>query len=116
MMSELKDVMWCKVGAFRNADDLAYALDRIRAMRRRELDELSVSAETIHNASLVEWFELRNGLQATEATVLAALHRRESRGAHQRDDFPHVSDEYQRNQRVWLSNGELVSSFAESSA
>jgi succinate dehydrogenase/fumarate reductase flavoprotein subunit len=111
MLGELKEVMWNKVGAFRKADELAQARDRIREMRRSELDELSVSPETIHNASLVEWFELRNGLQAAEAVTVAGANRRESRGAHQRLDFPQASDAYQFNQRIWLANGEVVSSF-----
>jgi succinate dehydrogenase/fumarate reductase flavoprotein subunit len=113
MMTELKELMWRKVGTFRNADDLADAFERIRTMRRRGLDSLSVSAERVHNASLVEWFELRSGLHAAEAVAIAALNRRESRGAHQRDDFPQVRAEYQRNQRIWLSGSELVSSFRD---
>ena len=45
LMGELKKLMWGKVGAFRNGPDLAAALDRIRAMRRDDLDDLSVSAQ-----------------------------------------------------------------------
>ncbi len=111
MLRELKEMMWTKVGAFRTADDLAQARDRIRAMQKSELDELSVSLETIHNASLVEWFEARNGLQAAEAVTVAALNRRESRGAHQRLDFPKTLDAFQLNQQIAFKNGEIVSSF-----
>jgi succinate dehydrogenase/fumarate reductase flavoprotein subunit len=113
MMMELKELMWSKVGAFRHAGNLTDAFERIRTMRHRGLDELAVSAERIHNASMVEWFELRNGLHASEAVAMAALNRRESRGAHQRDDFPQARPEYQCNQRIWLSGGELVSSFQD---
>jgi succinate dehydrogenase/fumarate reductase flavoprotein subunit len=112
LMRELKDVMWREVGAFRDASKLSRALDRIRVMRR-DLDTLAVSAEKVHNVSLVEWFELRNGLHAAEAAAIAAFNRRESRGAHQRDDFPRTRDEYQRNQRISLSDGRLVSSFQD---
>jgi aspartate oxidase len=42
---------------------------------------------------------------------MAALNRRESRGAHQRDDFPQTRSEYEMNQRIWLCNGKLVSDF-----
>ena len=63
--------------------------------------------------SLVEWFELRNGLLAAEALTLAALNRRESRGAHQRDDFPETLDNYQLSQKIMLENGKLVSSLME---
>jgi succinate dehydrogenase/fumarate reductase flavoprotein subunit len=112
MLGELRELMWTKVGAFRTADDLADARQRIHAMRTSELDELSVSAETVHNASLVEWFELRGGLQAAEAVTVAALNRRESRGAHQRVDFPHTLDAFQLHQTIALDNGAIVSDLA----
>ena len=74
---------------------------------------MAVSAETVHNTSLVEWFELRNGLLAVEALTVAALNRRESRGAHQRDDFPETLDAYQLSQCISLEGDDLVSSFRE---
>ena len=72
-----------------------------------------MSSERIHNTSLVEWFELRSGLCAAEALAMSALNRRESRGAHQRDDFPQTRREYGMNQRIWLAEGKLVSSFED---
>jgi succinate dehydrogenase/fumarate reductase flavoprotein subunit len=111
MLGELKEIMWKKVGAFRTADGLVEAQKRISTMRHTELDELTIPAETIHNISLVEWFELRSGLQAAEAVAVAGLNRRESRGAHQRLDFPETFDDYRTNQRIWLADGEISSSF-----
>lgn len=111
MLGELKEIMWKKVGAFRTADGLIEARKRISTMRHAELDELTIPPETIHNTSLVEWFELRSGLQAAEAVAVAGLNRRESRGAHQRLDFPEPCDDYRTNQRIWLADGEISSSF-----
>jgi succinate dehydrogenase/fumarate reductase flavoprotein subunit len=116
LMGELKTLMWGKVGAFRNARDLTAALARLKGMREHELDALAVSVQAAHNTGLVEWFELRNGLLAAEAVASAALARRESRGAHQRDDFPKLDDRYLANQRLSLEGGDLVSSFAGLSA
>jgi succinate dehydrogenase / fumarate reductase flavoprotein subunit/fumarate reductase (CoM/CoB) subunit A len=113
MIGDLKELMWAKVGMFRNENDLEEALADIRAKRRTGLQKLAVSADAIHNTSVVEWFELRNGLLALEALALAALSRRESRGAHQRDDYPETLDEYQRSQRLYLENDEVISSFGE---
>lgn len=111
LMSEVKALMWRKVGAFRNAADLEDARSRIHAMRQSELDALSISPEANFNTSVVEWFELRNGLLAAEAVAAAALNRQESRGAHQRDDFPKADDRFLANQRLTLTGGELVSAF-----
>jgi succinate dehydrogenase / fumarate reductase flavoprotein subunit/fumarate reductase (CoM/CoB) subunit A len=113
LMGELKELMWRKVGPFRTAAALGEALDRIRAMRERDLPATAVSSERVHNASLVEWFELRSGLYAAEALAMSALNRQESRGAHQRDDFPETRSEYEMNQRIWLADGKLVSSFED---
>ena len=113
LFGDLKELMWTKVGMFRNENDLTDANTKIQAMRQSELQNLAVSNETIHNISLVEWFELRNGLLAAEALTLAALNRRESRGAHQRDDFPDTLDHFQISQRIMLEKGKLTSSFME---
>jgi succinate dehydrogenase / fumarate reductase flavoprotein subunit/fumarate reductase (CoM/CoB) subunit A len=111
MIGELKRLMWEQVGAFRNGPDLEQARNRIRAMQRDSLNELTVSTQSAYNTSLVEWFELRNGLLAAEAVATAALRRQESRGAHQRDDFPKAVDRYLANQQLSLRDGELVSAF-----
>ncbi len=46
----------------------------------------------------------------------AALNRQESRGAHQRDDFPKADDRFLANQRLTLEGGEIVSAFKRVSA
>ncbi len=111
MLGEVRELMWERVGAFRTASDLATARGRIRHMLDGDLEDLSVSPQSVHNASLIEWFELRNGLQAAEAVTCAAFNRRESRGAHQRLDFPETLEAYQINQRLALVDGRIVSSF-----
>jgi succinate dehydrogenase/fumarate reductase flavoprotein subunit len=109
VLAELRELMWTKVGAFRTDNDLVQARNRIFEMRNSDLDQLSIPPLAVHNASLVEWFELRNGLHAAEAVVVSALNRRESRGAHQRLDFPQTHEAYQVNQHIELIKGEMVS-------
>jgi succinate dehydrogenase/fumarate reductase flavoprotein subunit len=111
LMDELKTLMWSKVGAFRDGPALAAARERIRAMREADLDHVSIAPEQNFNSSLVEWFELRNGLLAAEAVATGALAREESRGAHQRNDFPTSDDKFLANQRLWLDRGAFASSF-----
>lgn len=113
MLTELKQVMWDKVGVFRQGDALVEARDRIHEMRTREFQDLSISPEMVHSGSMVEWFELRSGLYAAEAVANAAIRRCESRGAHQRIDFPETRDDYQINQQIWLANDRIESSFRD---
>lgn len=113
MLTELKQVMWDKVGVFRQGDALVEARERIHEMRTREFQDLSISPEMVHSGSMVEWFELRSGLYAAEAVANAAIRRCESRGAHQRIDFPETRDDYQINQQIWLANDRIESSFRD---
>jgi succinate dehydrogenase/fumarate reductase flavoprotein subunit len=113
LLCELKAQMWTKVGAFRTAEDLAVARERINAMRLSDLDRLAVADASTHNTSLVEWCELRNGLIAAEAVALAALNRRESRGAHQRVDFPTSDEDFRNSQHIALAGDALASDFGE---
>jgi succinate dehydrogenase/fumarate reductase flavoprotein subunit len=64
----------------------------------------------------VDWFDLRNMLLVARAVVEAALSRRETRGAHQRDDHPHTAPEWAVNQYVRLRDGRVVLSGAPAAA
>jgi succinate dehydrogenase/fumarate reductase flavoprotein subunit len=53
----------------------------------------------------LDWFDLRNMLAVAQAVTQAALDREESRGAHQREDFPEASPHWQLHQRVDWRDG-----------
>ena len=55
----------------------------------------------------LEWFDLRNMLVVARAVAQSALARTESRGAHQREDYPKVLPAWRRHQRVRLAGGAL---------
>jgi succinate dehydrogenase/fumarate reductase flavoprotein subunit len=61
------------------------------------------------NLDLQDWDELKAMLRCSEAVVMAALNRAESRGAHQRLDFPQTIAEFERNQLLSLEDGTLTS-------
>ena len=58
-------------------------------------------------ADLAHAFDLHGSLLAARATLECALERRETRGAHNRSDFPE-QDPALRVSLVWTSNGEIV--------
>jgi succinate dehydrogenase/fumarate reductase flavoprotein subunit len=110
--TELQNLMWKMVGPFRTGDKLAAALERIKAMRR-ELPNLSIGSEEPFNLDIQDWLELRAMLATAEMVVTAALARTESRGAHQREDFPDSNPAFEKNQVLELSDGELRSRWVD---
>jgi succinate dehydrogenase/fumarate reductase flavoprotein subunit len=108
LLDELRAVMQDDVGPFRDATGLARAVARLRDMRG-ELPALAIPPGRACNPGLADWFELRASLAAAEAVAAAALARTESRGAHQRDDFPATDPAWARNQRVAPGPGGGVS-------
>jgi succinate dehydrogenase/fumarate reductase flavoprotein subunit len=78
-------------------------------MREHELAHARIGAQQTYNLDIQDWFELRAMLAAAETVVSSALARVESRGAHQREDFPESNDGFLKNQVVELANGELRS-------
>lgn len=105
VQAELQQLMQSQVGPLRNGPQLADALWRIRTMRQRILPRLSLADTGPFNVDLQDWFELRNMLLVAEAVAAAALAREESRGAHQREDFPSTRDEWEKNLVVALDQG-----------
>lgn len=106
MMNELKQIMWRQVGPFRDKTGLQHALAGIDALQR-ELRQLPVAVNQAFASELFDWYELRAALLVAESVARAALSREESRGAHQREDFPHTSADLELHQRVSLQQAQL---------
>jgi succinate dehydrogenase flavoprotein subunit len=108
LQAELQKLMWEKAGPFRNGENLAAALARVEEMQSRDLPNLGAGAERQFNLDLQDWFELRAMSTTAEAVVRSALGRTESRGAHQREDFPLADYCLLKNQVVELNNSEMT--------
>ena len=81
-----------KVGVYRNGKDLAQAIEAIRELQER-LSKVRVRDHSrSFNTELVASLELRNMLSLAEVIAVCAQERRETRGAHFREDFPRRDD------------------------
>ncbi|MBE0615402.1 MAG: FAD-binding protein [Burkholderiales bacterium] len=105
LLVELQALMDDKVGPFRTGDKLDAALQRLLQMQQA-LGPLPAGA-TPYDMVCLDWLDLRNMLLVAQCVVRAAIERKESRGAHQREDFPGMLPEWNLNQRLSWCDGEL---------
>ena len=78
---------------FRDQAGLSEALAEIRTLEGRYKEIVVQDHGTHYNSDLMEAFELEALLGLSEAIVVSALARQESRGAHFREDYPDRDDQ-----------------------
>jgi succinate dehydrogenase / fumarate reductase flavoprotein subunit len=103
---ELQALMADHVGPFRTEDKLRQALLKLQGMQS-ELGALPAGGDVHYNMVRLDWLDLRNMLLVAQCVVLAALERKESRGAHQREDYPGLLPEWELNQVLSYREGKL---------
>lgn len=94
LRNRMQDLMMQKVGVYRTEKTLTEAVDELAEMRHTFNTQISVEDQGYKfNTDLLEAWELGCMLDLAEVTAISALHRKESRGAHSRDDFKKRDDE-----------------------
>ena len=89
----LQAMMQDLVGIVRQEQEMLQALGRIRELTAAS-QRVSVTGNREFNSGWHTALDLHNLLTVSELVTLAALERKESRGAHFRDDFPNKSDQF----------------------
>jgi succinate dehydrogenase / fumarate reductase flavoprotein subunit len=84
---ELKDAMQTFVGIIRTEVDLKKGLEHVERLKSAAA-RVKVDGNRHYNAAWHQAIDMRNMLLVSEAMARAALTRKESRGAHAREDFP----------------------------
>jgi succinate dehydrogenase/fumarate reductase flavoprotein subunit len=79
---------------------------------QRELGTMPAGGSKHYNMLRLDWLDLRNMLLVAQTVVLAAIERKESRGAHQREDYPGMLPEWELNQVLSYREGKLGLSHA----
>lgn len=94
LRKKMRSVMMDYGSVFRNEDGLRTGMEEIQNLKGRYKEIGVVNKGKIFNYELMEAFELGHQLDLAEVILFSALQRRESRGAHYREDFPSRADQY----------------------
>ena len=91
--AELRKLMEDHCGVFRDEDTMASGVERLKALRGRVIENVRLRDQSrTFNTARIEALELDNLVDVGMATLVSALYRQESRGAHSRVDFTERDD------------------------
>jgi fumarate reductase flavoprotein subunit len=90
---EMQKTMEQSAGIYRSGESLEKGAHKLRELQERFLDVGLDDHSRTFNTELVAALELGSMLDVAESMIQCALHRTESRGAHQRTDFPARDDQ-----------------------
>jgi succinate dehydrogenase / fumarate reductase flavoprotein subunit len=88
---ELQDMMQANVGIVRTQKEMERALELLQPLKQRA-QAVATSGNREYNPGWHTALDLPNLLTVSEAIAMSALDRKESRGAHFREDYPNKDD------------------------
>ena len=103
LQEKLRDIMWSYCGVVKNHELLSKGLKEIRELKN-QFNDIDVEVKNNNCQDLIDAFDLESSLITAEATILSALERKESRGAHQRSDYKKLNNESRFNLIVSKNN------------
>ena len=92
LKAELQSIMQNSFGVFREEKNMQEGVKQLAELRGRIDNAHLPDKSNAFNTARVEALELDNLMEVAEATAIAALERKESRGAHSRYDYPDHDD------------------------
>ncbi len=93
LRSAMQEAMEAGAGIYRDGSGLNASIAKIHELQERFRDVALDDPSRTFNTELVGCLELENMLDFAEAILHSAVQRRESRGAHQRTDYPERDDD-----------------------
>ncbi len=103
LQDELRLIMWKYCGVIKNKTLLEQGLQKIENIEAK-LNHTQVRVDKYNCNDLSLIFDLRSSLISAKATVISSLERKESRGAHQRSDYPGINKSCEYNCVIKMDN------------
>ena len=96
-------------GVFRREDLMVKGIEKLNNMRGEVENMFLQDKSSAFNTARIEALEMQNLFEVSEATAITANERKESRGAHARDDYPDRDDEGWLKHSIYFSGTKEVS-------
>jgi len=106
--NRMEQAMTAGVGIYRNGPDMKKAVEELKELRELFKEVRCRDAADRFNTALLDIFELGNLLDNAYIAAVSAENRRESRGAHSREDYPERDDaNWLKHTLAWLDNDSI---------
>ncbi len=109
LRSEMQNIMQNHFGVYRNEQLMKEGIDKLKDVTERTKNIHLIDKSNQFNSERVEILEYFNLLEIANATAYSAVDRKESRGAHAREDFPDRDDENWLCHSLFFKNENRVS-------
>ena len=96
-------IMWDFCGVVRDESKLDIGIKQINDIKN-SYENINLNKNPENYIELAKAFDLKASIISSEATLLCAKERKESRGAHQRSDYPEQDEKQLYNYKVKLKN------------
>jgi succinate dehydrogenase / fumarate reductase, flavoprotein subunit len=102
---KMQRTMQNDAAVFRTGETLSDGVRKIREINASFADVKVSDRSLVWNSDLIETFELQNLLGQALTTIVSAENRKESRGAHAREDFPDRDDQqWHKHTLCWVDD------------
>ena len=108
LKTEMQNIMQSYFGVYRNETLMKEGIEKLKSVTEKTKKIHLGDKSNQFNAERVEILEYLNLLEIANSTAYSALERKESRGAHAREDYPERDDENWLCHSLYFKNNDEV--------